>query len=108
MTAFAPASDSPQLLAASGAPAGALLASETLHAGACSRGPGPKAIGVAAFAPARAYVRRRCARGEAVEFRQYPDSGHVNVIGAAGDAALAWTEDRLARKPAPTGCAAAG
>jgi alpha-beta hydrolase superfamily lysophospholipase len=52
----------------------------------------------------RAYVRRRCARGEAVEFREYPDSGHVNIIGAAGDAALAWTEERLAGRPAPSTC----
>jgi hypothetical protein len=52
----------------------------------------------------RAHVRARCARGEAVEFREYPGSGHVDVIAAAGDAALAWTEERLAGRPAPTTC----
>jgi acetyl esterase/lipase len=52
----------------------------------------------------RAHVRARCSRGEVVEFGEYPDSGHVNVIDAAGDAALAWTQDRLAGKPAPTSC----
>jgi hypothetical protein len=54
----------------------------------------------------RAHVRERCARGEAVEFREYPASGHVDVIGAAGDAALAWTQERLAGRPAPMTCPA--
>ena len=52
----------------------------------------------------RAHVRARCARCEAVEFREYPGSGHVNVIDAAGDAALAWSEERLAGRPAPSTC----
>lgn len=59
---------------------------------------------VVAPAVTRAHVRARCARGEAVEFRVYPGSGHVDVIDAAGDAALTWTEERLAGRPAPTTC----
>ena len=54
----------------------------------------------------RAHVRERCARGEAVEFRECPASGHVDVIDAAGRAALAWTEERLAGRPAPIACPA--
>jgi hypothetical protein len=54
----------------------------------------------------RAHVRERCARGETVELRAYPGSGHVDVIEAAGEAALAWTEERLEGRPAPSNCPA--
>ncbi len=41
----------------------------------------------------RAYVARRCAAGQPIDFRELPDSGHVDVMRAAGPlmGALAWS-----------------
>jgi pimeloyl-ACP methyl ester carboxylesterase len=54
-----------------------------------------------------AFVQRLCGAGQALEYRTYAGRDHLSVL--APDAPfvadlVAWTEDRLARRPAPTGC----
>ena len=54
-----------------------------------------------------AFVQRLCSAGQAVEYRTYAGRDHLSVL--APDAPFVaelvrWTEDRLAGRPAPTGC----
>lgn len=51
-----------------------------------------------------AWVDRRCAAGDAVEFRTYPGVTHPVIIGPGGRDALAWTTARFAGEPAPDTC----
>ena len=52
----------------------------------------------------RAYVARRCAAGQPIDFRELPESGHVNVMRAAGPLLLHWTDRLFAGTPVPEGC----
>jgi acetyl esterase/lipase len=52
----------------------------------------------------RAYVARRCAAGQPIDFRELPDSGHVDVMRAAGPLLLDWTARLFAGTPVPEGC----
>lgn len=59
----------------------------------------------------RAYVKALCARGQRLDYREYPGRGHGGV--ARGNAPLlaqliTWTEDRLVGEPAPDNCARLG
>jgi hypothetical protein len=44
-----------------------------------------------------------CDVGQTVEYRAYPDVGHVDAYKTAPDVA-AWIADRFAGKPAPSTC----
>jgi len=55
----------------------------------------------------RAYVERRCRAGESIDFRPLPESGHVDVMEAAGPLFLAWTAERFA-EPARAGAVTTG
>jgi len=53
------------------------------------------------------FVQRLCSAGQALEYRTYAGRDHLSVL--APDAPFVaelvrWTEDRLAGRPAPTGC----
>jgi pimeloyl-ACP methyl ester carboxylesterase len=53
------------------------------------------------------FVQRLCGAGQALEYRTYAGRDHLSVL--APDAPFVaelvrWTEDRLAGRPAPTGC----
>ncbi len=52
----------------------------------------------------RDHVRSRCARGERVELRVYPEEGHISLPGRAGTDILEWTAARFAGEPVPAGC----
>jgi len=55
----------------------------------------------------QAYVDQRCALGGALEYRTYPGSDHVGVVGDDSPLIpdlLEWTEDRLDGKPATSTC----
>jgi acetyl esterase/lipase len=53
------------------------------------------------------YVRERCAAGQRLEYRTYGGQDHMGLV-TASDALeadlVAWTEDRLAGRPQPSGC----
>ena len=52
------------------------------------------------------YVAKRCAAGQEIDFRELPDSGHVEVMGAGATAAFVdWTAALFAGEPVPAGCA---
>ncbi len=50
------------------------------------------------------HVRDRCARGERVELRVYPEANHLTLPGQAGPDILDWTAARFAGEPVPAGC----
>ncbi len=53
------------------------------------------------------YVRRRCAAGQDVDYRLYPERDHVGLMARDSPAitdALAWTVDRFASAPTRPGC----
>ena len=53
------------------------------------------------------YVARRCAAGQAIDYREYPGLTHVSLVSpgsAMTPQLLAWTEDRFAGKPASSTC----
>ncbi|WP_309112758.1 alpha/beta fold hydrolase [Saccharothrix sp.] len=53
------------------------------------------------------YVRRRCATGGVVDHRTYPGRDHLGVVAPDSPLLpelLAWTQDRLDNRPAPTTC----
>ena len=50
------------------------------------------------------HVRGRCARGERVELRVYPEEGHISLPRRAGPDILEWTAARFADEPVPAGC----
>jgi len=55
----------------------------------------------------RAYVARRCAAGQAIEYRTYPGLDHMGLVESpdgVGDDLVAWTRRRLAGDPAPDTC----
>jgi acetyl esterase/lipase len=54
-----------------------------------------------------AYVRRRCAAGQRIEYRRYADADHLSLVapGAALERdLLEWTSDRLAARPPRVHC----
>jgi alpha-beta hydrolase superfamily lysophospholipase len=50
------------------------------------------------------HVRGRCARGERVELRVYPEEGHISLPEQAGDDILEWTATRFGGEAVPAGC----
>ncbi|MCR1782618.1 DUF308 domain-containing protein [Nocardioides carbamazepini] len=62
---------------------------------------------VIAFRINQDYVADLCARGTDVEFHGYPGGTHMSVLKAGSaldDDVVAWTEDRLARRPSRPNC----
>lgn len=62
---------------------------------------------VIAFRINQDYVAGLCATGTDVDFRGYPGGTHMSVLAAGSDLnadLVAWTQDRLAGKPAPSTC----
>jgi pimeloyl-ACP methyl ester carboxylesterase len=58
----------------------------------------------------RAYVARRCAAGQAMQFREYPALDHLTLVGTTSPLVpdlIAWTQARFAHAPFATTCAAA-
>lgn len=56
----------------------------------------------------RAYARRLCARGERLDYREYPGRDHAGVEATGAPLVaqlLTWTEQRLAGRPAGDNCA---
>jgi acetyl esterase/lipase len=54
------------------------------------------------------WVERRCAQGEAIEFRLYPGRDHLSLVAADSPFSadlVAWTRSRFAGVPAPAHCA---
>jgi pimeloyl-ACP methyl ester carboxylesterase len=54
------------------------------------------------------WVERRCAQGEAIEFRRYPGRDHLSLVAADSPFSadlVAWTRSRFAGVPAPAHCA---
>jgi acetyl esterase/lipase len=54
-----------------------------------------------------AYVRRRCADGQRIEFRRYPRADHLTLVAAGGaleSDLVSWTAARFAGGAAPAGC----
>ena len=54
------------------------------------------------------YVTARCAAGQAIDYRTYPDRGHVGLVEADSPLIaelLDWTRDRWAGRPATPTCA---
>ena len=51
----------------------------------------------------RALGRQLCARGDVVEYREYPGVGHEPIARAAPDI-FAWAQARLFGAPPPTNC----
>ena len=55
------------------------------------------------------YVRQRCAAGQPLDYLSYPGRDHVGLVAADSPlipALIAWTNDRLAGRPAPGNCPA--
>jgi uncharacterized membrane protein HdeD (DUF308 family) len=55
----------------------------------------------------RAYVAKRCAAGQVVDYRVYPNRDHVPLVQADSPLIpelISWTSDRFAGDPAPTSC----
>ncbi|WP_119716751.1 alpha/beta fold hydrolase [Cognatilysobacter tabacisoli] len=55
----------------------------------------------------RAFVARRCAAGQAIDYRRYPGRDHLSVVAPDSPYTadlMAWTRDRFAGKPAPATC----
>ena len=55
----------------------------------------------------RDFVARRCAAGQAIDFREYAGLDHVPLVEAGSpltDELLAWTQDRLAGQPPTPTC----
>ncbi|MGW0051445.1 lipase family protein [Nocardia nova] len=53
------------------------------------------------------YVAQRCRAGYAVDYRTYPNLGHLQVVEPESPAIadlIAWTADRFARRPAANTC----
>ncbi len=53
------------------------------------------------------WVARRCAAGQAVEYRRYPGLDHLSLVAPDapfGADLVRWTEDRFAGRSAPAGC----
>lgn len=53
------------------------------------------------------WVARRCAAGQALEYRRYAGLDHLSLVGptaAFGADLVQWTEDRFAGRRAPAGC----
>jgi dienelactone hydrolase len=51
-----------------------------------------------------AFDTKACATGDTVDYLTYDGATHGSVITAAQDDVVAWLEDRVAGKPAPTTC----
>jgi hypothetical protein len=59
------------------------------------------------IAISEAWVRKQCAVGHELDFRKYPDRTHMGVLDADSpltEELTAWTEDRLAGRPAASTC----
>jgi hypothetical protein len=55
----------------------------------------------------QAYVDRRCALGDTLEYRTYPGYSHVDVVGTDSPLIpdlVQWTQDRIDAKPATSTC----
>jgi len=55
----------------------------------------------------QSFVNRRCAAGQAIDYRVYPGLDHVTLVGRASPLAadlIAWTHDRFAGRPAANTC----
>ena len=55
----------------------------------------------------RAFVRSRCAAGQALAYRTYPGRDHLSLVAPDSPLVpdlLAWTADRFAGRPAATAC----
>jgi len=55
-----------------------------------------------------AFVSSLCLRGEAVQYWEMADVGHVEAADRAAAAAVGWLADRFAGRPAPSTCAPKG
>lgn len=60
---------------------------------------------VVAPAVQRRWVAARCAGGQAIDLRELPDSGHVDVMIVAGPILEDWTARVFAGQAVPPGCA---
>ena len=49
------------------------------------------------------WVARRCAAGQAIDFRRYP-RGHIDIMRSAGPELVAWTARLFAGVPVLPGC----
>lgn len=55
----------------------------------------------------RAFAARRCAAGQAIDYRRYPGRDHLSVVAPDSPYTadlVAWTRDRFAGTPAPATC----
>ena len=51
------------------------------------------------------WVARRCAAGQEIDFRRYPDRQHTDIMGSAGPDLVVWTRTLFAGAPVAAGCA---
>jgi hypothetical protein len=54
-----------------------------------------------------AFVTKRCAAGQAIDYRTYPDRDHLSLVAAdspLGSELIAWTKDRFAGQASRSGC----
>ncbi|WP_110207972.1 alpha/beta fold hydrolase [Nocardioides daejeonensis] len=59
---------------------------------------------VVPVASQRAWVQRRCAAGQAIDYREYPNATHVGIAYAEVTDVIKWLIDRLEGKPAASSC----
>jgi alpha-beta hydrolase superfamily lysophospholipase len=55
-------------------------------------------------ASTEAFLKRLCAAGNTVDYRVYPELGHIDSILPTMPDSIAWMADRLAGRPAPQSC----
>jgi hypothetical protein len=51
------------------------------------------------------WVARRCAAGQEIDFRRYPQRQHTDIMGSAGPDLVVWTRKLFAGATVPAGCA---